>query len=267
MTINCICGLPRSGSTLLTNILNQNPKFKATTTSILPNMLSTMSNLWSTSPEFKQMLSLHRKEMEEKTLETLRAITKAWHGEDKIIFDKSRNWGSNNLLFNQLFPKGKIICLVRDLRNVFSSVEKQHRKNPILDEAQSFGAKTIFERADRMFNKDGLIGSPIQGIEDLLRRDPKNVIFIKYEELVSDPKKIMEGLYKELGMKYFEHDFEDVKNTAEDPDFMYLNKYPHQGEGKVRPCDAIEYKKFVSEDLAKTIMDRFAGFNKAFEYK
>jgi len=264
--MNCITGLPRAGSTLLCNILNQNLKFKATTTSLLCGMIGTMSRLWSTSPEFKQMLSLHREETEESTVRTLRAIAESWHNTDKVVFDKSRGWSSNSLVFNQLFPEGKIICMIRDLRNVFASVEKQHRKNPILDDASSPKSKTIFSRADNMLSPDGLIGLPITGVEDLLRRDSKNVIYIKYEELASDPNKAMEQLYDKLGIDHYEHNFEDVKNTAEDPDFMYLNKFPHKGEGKVIPSDLIEWKKYVSEDLAVTIMERFKGYNKAFGY-
>lgn len=261
--MHALTGLPRSGTTLVCNILNQNNRFNATTTSILPSMLGSMSHLWSTTPEFKQMLSLHKEEMEERAVETLRAIAKTWHNSDKIVFDKSRAWSGMSLEFNQIFTDGKIICLVRDLRNVFASVEKQHRKNPILNQE----GKTIYERADTMFGPTGLIGGPITGVEDLLRRDPKNVIFIKYEDLVSEPLKIMTSLYKYLGYDYFEHNFENVKNTAEDPDFMYLNKYPHKGEGKVTPCDLNEWKKYVSDDLAETIMGRFTNYNKNFGYK
>jgi len=264
--MNVITGLPRAGSTLLCNILNQNPRFHATTTSILSQMLSQISHLWSTSPEFKSMLSLHREEVDERTVRTLRAIAKAWHNTDKVVFDKSRGWSSNALVFNQLFPEGKMICLVRDLRNVFASIEKQHRKNPILDESQTPQAKTIFSRADNMFSPQGIIGAPLTGIEDLLRRTPKGVILIKYEELADNPKKTMQKLYVDLEQDHFEHDFNDVKNTAEDPDFMYLNKYPHKGEGKVNACDIDEWKKYLTTELSMTIMDRFKGYNKAFNY-
>ena len=262
---NVITGLPRSGSTLLCNILNQNPEFHASTTSILLQLINNISLFWSNSPEVKGMLQNNRVETEEKLSRVLKGITKNWYNTDKVIFDKCRGWGSNSLLFNTLF-NGLIICLVRDLRNVFASIEKQHRKYPVLDLAKNNQEKTIYDKADKMFSADGIIGMPILGIEDLIRRKPKNVMFIKYEELSCNPKNVMMQIYERLGIEYHEHDFEDIKNTAQDPDYLYLNKYPHEGSGKILPYNPNEWKAYVSEDLANTIMQRFPQYNSWFEY-
>ena len=59
--INVICGLPRSGSTLLCNILNQNPDFHASSTSPLAQTLGALSQFLSTSPEVKSDLYNDRK--------------------------------------------------------------------------------------------------------------------------------------------------------------------------------------------------------------
>jgi hypothetical protein len=48
-----------------------------------------------------------------------------------FVVDKSREWGVNYGLLNMIFPNPKIICMVRDLRCIFSSMEKNFRKNPI----------------------------------------------------------------------------------------------------------------------------------------
>jgi len=146
-------------------------------------------------------------------------------------------------------------------------LKKQHQKFPLLDEAQDMEGKTLFTRADQMLGPNGIIGAPIVGIEDIIRRKHKNVLFLKCEELADDPKQVMENLYKFLELKNYKHNFDNVKNTATDPDGFYLWKYPHEGDGKVKPLNKDEWKKYISDDLAETIMDRFQFYNKVFKYK
>lgn len=44
--IHLMAGLPRSGSTLMCNILNQNPRFHATSTSGILDIVLTIRNQW-----------------------------------------------------------------------------------------------------------------------------------------------------------------------------------------------------------------------------
>lgn len=268
MKLNVITGLPRSGSTLLTNILNQNPKFFASSTSCVPQFVNGLSFNWSNSIEIKSMLDKDPDATNKRMRDTARATVEAWYAVEnkEIIFDKSRAWASSSLLLQDIFPEAKIIVTVRDLRNVFASVEKQHRKNPILDESTNLIEKTIYNRADKMFSAEGLIGAPILGIEDLARRKPNGVIYVMYESFVQNPQVVMDRIYQEIGESPFDHDFDNVVNTSTDPDGFYLNKYPHKGEGKVEPGDPDEWKKYLSPDLGNTIMTRFADFNKFFGY-
>lgn len=265
--INVITGLPRSGSTLLCNILNQNSKLYATSTSELPRFLSEITNAWTNSIDVKNELNRDREKTEDKMVRTMRAYVEAWHDSDKLVFDKSRGWSNNILMLQKLYPESKTIVMIRDLRNVFASIEKQHRKFPLLDEAGDMTSKTLFNRADTMFAPQGIIGAPIVGIEDIIRRKHKNVLFLKCEELTEAPKKVMENLYKFLELESYDHDFDNVVNTSADPDGFYLWKYPHEGSGKVEPTNQDEWKEYVSDDLARVIMERFEWFNKQFDYE
>jgi sulfotransferase len=48
------------------------------------------------------------------------------------VLDKSRGWGVHFDLLNLIFDEEpKIICLVRDLRQILSSMEKKFRQNLI----------------------------------------------------------------------------------------------------------------------------------------
>ena len=267
--MHVITGLPRSGSTLLCNILNQNPKFWATSTSILPQLVNNMVSQWSTSIEMKGELNQDRQATEDKLKKSLKAFCEEWHSRTDgrtVIFDKSRGWAHSILALRAVYPKSKVLVTVRDLRNVFASVEKQHQKTPLFDDAKTPNDKTLYNRADKLFSPNGLVGSPIVGVEDLLRRK-YGVFFIKYEQLVKFPTEVMREVYDYLGEQQFVHDFSDVKNTATDPDAFYNYKFPHNGSGEVKPDNPEEWKAYISPDLANTIMQRFPFYNNSFGYK
>ena len=269
MKLHVIAGLPRAGSTLLCNVLNQNPRFWATTTSSMPGMLGSISSFWGNSIEVKNLLEKEKDRTERRMLNSLRAFATEWHRRDdsrEVIFDKSRGWSHYFLLLQKLFPEAKIIVPVRDLRAIFASVEKQHRKNPILDFAADGVARGIYQKADGMFGPQGMIGNCIEGVYDLIRRKPKGVIYVSYETFSENPEAVISRIYDELGEERYEHDFKNVVNTAIDCDGHYLNKYPHDGSGEIKPCDKEEWKKYISDDLAQTIMNRFVDYNRFFGY-
>jgi len=269
MKLHVIAGLPRAGSTLLCNVLNQNPRFWSTSTSAMPGMLGTISNFWSNSIEVKNLLEKEKDKTDLRMLNSMRSFVNEWHRRDdgkEVIFDKSRGWAHYFLLIQKLFPDAKIIVPVRDLRGIFASIEKQHRKNPILDLAADGVAKGIYQRADQMFGVQGMIGHCIEGVYDLMRRKPKGVIYLGYETFSESPGVVMDRIYDELGEEKFKHDFDNVVNTAIDCDGHYLNKYPHKGEGKIEPCNREEWKDYISPDLAQTIMSKFVDYNQLFGY-
>ncbi|MGI9411561.1 MAG: sulfotransferase family protein [Hyphomicrobiaceae bacterium] len=266
MKFNVICGLPRAGSTLLCNILNQNPKFHASSTSPIAQEIALKSNYWSNSPEVKSDLVRDREWTEAWMLRSVRSTCtdRYFDKKNKVVFDKGRGWAFHALLLKQAYPDAKIIVMVRDLRAVFASVEKQHQKNPILDHAMNPIEKTVHTRADQMFSPEGIIGGPVNGVLDLIQRRPPGLIVIQYEAFAQNPAMIMERLYAELGAEPFSHDFENVENTSTDLDALYLGKFPHDGSGAVKLQD--DWQQFVSADLAQQIMGRYPGYNKAFSY-
>jgi sulfotransferase len=166
----------------------------------------------------------------------------------------------------KIYPSAKIIVTVRDLRAVFASIEKQHRKNPLVDISGDGISKGIYQTADAMFAPTGMIGHCIEGIMDLIRRKPEGVVYVAYEAFSQNPGAIMGRIYDAIGEAPYKHDFDNVVNTAIDCDGHYLNKYPHKGEGKIEPCNTNEWKDYISPDLAQTIMQRFAAFNQFFGY-
>jgi len=100
-----------------------------------------------------------------------RQMIECWYqNKDGVVFDKSRGWSFNALLLEKIFPEVKIIACVRDLRSVFGSVEKQHRRTPVFDKAMTPNDKTLLARADAMLSPEGLIGQCVLGTHDLMSR-------------------------------------------------------------------------------------------------
>ena len=88
--IHYIGGLPRSGSTLLTNILLQNPKFATTATSSLLDFLLQVRDNWNKLEGHKVY-----EEGQDKWA-VIRAIMQNYHKTDKeVIFDKNRGWSTH----------------------------------------------------------------------------------------------------------------------------------------------------------------------------
>lgn len=258
--MHVIMGLPRSGSTLLCNILAQNPNFQVEHTNILPGLLSQMVGLWSNDPNIKGALGTNPEATVAKVYRCAKGLCDAWNNTDKVVFNKSRGWAHNILLLKKIYPDAKVIVTIRDLREIFASFERQHQKNPLFEQ----GLRPILQRARNIFSGKGMVGSALVGIEDILHRK-QNVFFLKYEDFVRHPDQMMERLYCYLDLPTYEHDFENVVNTATDPDHLYLNKFPHKGEGKVEPKPAT-WPKVISETLAQGIVNGQPWFFEEFKY-
>ena len=124
---------PRAGSTLLQNVMMQNPEIYSTPTSGVIEFLLNARTIYTTGDAFKAQ---DQKEM-----------TKAFHGfcrdglygyfnnltDRPYVIDKSRAWLGNFRFANFIQPGSKAIVMVRDLRGIFASMEKNYRKNPHKD--------------------------------------------------------------------------------------------------------------------------------------
>jgi len=265
--LNAIAGVPRSGSTLLCNILNQNPAFHATDTSAIPEIMGTLTSTISINAEIQGLLAVDSEKTEQRIREAMRALVSSWYSEmDKVVFDKSRGWAFHGVLLADLFPEAKIIATVRDLRNVFGSIEKQHRKAPFFDMATNPMDKTIMQRADVMMSPTGMIGTCVVGLQDLISRCPKRVHVVRFESLAHDPKTNLSEIYEFLELEPYEHDFDNIENVSNEPDHLYLNKFPHNGDGKVEKTDRNAWQEYLTPDLAQMIHSRYPDYNKLFGY-
>lgn len=229
--------------------------------------MRTVSQLWSNAPEIRSELINDQVATDRRMADASRAILESWYKDRaEVVFDKGRGWNTQATLFHYLYPEGKMLVCVRDLREIFASVERQHRANPVLSEAQNPLQETTFARADSFFSPQGLIGHPVVGVEDLLRNHYEWVYLVQYETFVKNPTLVMDRVYAFLGEEPFAHNFENVENKATDTDALYLNKFPHKGEGKIEERKTT-WQEVVPQDIAGLIMNRYANYNRELGYR
>ena len=123
-----ISGLPRAGSTLLSAILRQNPRFHAGVSSPLAAFFSSLVSQVSVGSEWSAQVTVsQRRRLLLGLFESYYADLSA---EKQVVFDTNRVWTSRLPALLDLFPQAKVIACVRNVAWVMDSIERLYRKNP-----------------------------------------------------------------------------------------------------------------------------------------
>ena len=236
--LHVISGLPRSGSTLLSALLRQNPRFSAAMSSPVAALCGGMLPQMNGGAEFGVFFDDARR----RTM--LRGIFDAYYAhapDGNVVFDTNRSWTARAALLMTLYPDARIICCVRDIGWLIDSIERMLNKNP-LQLSRVFGFKpgsSVYARAETLMNSDtGLIGVAWSSMREAWFSDfADRLIVIPYDTLVREPEKTLRRLYGEVGEPYFQHDFDNV--VYDEPDYDAAIGMP--GLHKVR--EKVEYKE------------------------
>lgn len=246
-----ISGLPRSGSTLLSAILRQNPKFYADITSPVQGLTASAINV-VTNGESNHLIS------EEKRKTILRGLFNSFYSDVKqpIIFDTSRVWTSRTSLLKELFPQTKIVCCVRDLFWILDSFERITTKNSLYGATLTDreACQTVTTRCDALMDvkKEGQVVKPYYHLEEGLLLNPDMLLLVEYESLCREPESTMQEVYKFIDKPYFDHDFSNVEYKNEVFDHSLNMKSLHT----VRKQVTWEERLSI---LPKSIFAKYAG--------
>ena len=231
-----IAGMPRSGSTLLANILAQNPRFHTTGTSGIMDIMFGVRNSWGNLIEFKAAPN------EAAEIRVLRGILESYYADtDKaVIFDKCRGWLSLlEMAESILGRKAKVLVPVRDLRDILASFEKLWRENAKLkqigQESQNyFKYQTVEGRTETWMKPDQPVGLAYNRIKDALVRGYRDrMYFVDFENLTSHPREELRDIYDFLEEEHFEHNFNHVEQVTWEDDSVHGFKDLHTIRHKV----------------------------------
>ena len=203
-----LVALPRSGNTLFASILNQNPEIATTANSITLEIMKDLFLLKNTDV-FKNFPD--HKSLDNVLDNVFNLYYKDWP--QRIIIDRgpaltSANPGNFELMQKHFKPGFKCIVLLRDLMEVLASYMKWYTENPN-SFVNKFG-KTDEEKLLGLMKEEGAIVKEIKSIQTA-HNYPNICHFIRYNDMVANPKKIFQELYKFLDEPYYPHYFENLK--------------------------------------------------------
>ncbi len=216
--LHVISGLPRSGSTLLSALLRQNPRFSAAMTSPVAMLCGSLQQKMSGGGEFSVFFDDARRSA------MLRGLFDSYYDslpDDHVVFDTSRSWTGKAACLGALYPQSRIICCVREIGWIIDSVERMLTKNP-LQLSRIFGFKrgaSVYSRVETLMNSEtGLIGLAWSTLREAwFGEHAKRLIVIPYDHLASNPREVLDKLYAALGEPPFAHDFDNA--TYDEPDY------------------------------------------------
>jgi sulfotransferase len=235
-------GLPRSGSTLLCNILAQNPAIHATATSGCMDVLCGIRVGWDRHIEHKT--NPDRAENERRKLNVLRAVLQAYHAEvnKPVIIDKCRGWiAMLEMAEFILGHKAKVIVPVRDVPDVLSSFEKLHRRQSSTRQTRGeaenyFQFQSIEGRCEFWMRPDQPVGLAVNRIHDALTRGfADRMHFVRFADLTSKPRETLNSIYSFLGLAPIEHDFNHVEQVTREDDSEHGFEGLHDIRPRVQP--------------------------------
>tara|TARA_R100001460_G_scaffold49854_3_gene88123 strand:- start:890 stop:1705 length:816 start_codon:yes stop_codon:yes gene_type:complete len=261
--------LPRAGSTLLQNILGQNPDFYVTPTSGVLELLFAARTNYTNDKAFQAQDS---ELMKKGWLNFCRQGVEGFFNgitDKKYIVDKSRGWGIHYDFLNSFYPNPKIVCMVRDLRSIYASMEKNFRKNPDKDSGIVNWGKmegtTTFKRVD-IWAQNPPIGIAVERLQQMINEGiDKNILFIRFEDLTSNPQIELDKVYDFFEVGKYQHDFQNVEQLTQEDDTVHGIFGDHTIRKEVKPVPKT-YNQYLGEDLSQSIVNTYPWFYDYFQY-
>ena len=263
--------MPRSGSTILQNIIGQNPDFYVTPTSGVLELLFGARINFTNSPEFKaQDIKLMEQGFkgfcQGGMFSFYNAIT-----DKKYVMDKSRGWGVYRPFLNEIYPNPKIICMVRDLRSIVSSYEKIYRKNALRQDSirndSTAQGTSVYKRVDEWVHPQNAIGRALERLQEINHLGySEKILFVKYEDLCIYPEREIKRIYDYLEIPFYEHDFNNVEQITTEDDSVYgLTSDLHT----IRPrleSNGQDFREILGKDICQWIRTTFSWYFELFSY-
>jgi sulfotransferase len=263
--------MPRSMSTLMQCILNQHPEIQATQTDpVLEYLYGARMNYTNTSEVKAMDKVLAANTWKGFCQGGLNGYAEAYTTKPNLCI-KTRGGTIHYRWFEEFMPyKPKMICMVRNLKSIFASMEKLYRKNqshhqPIQNHAEMKGTST----AKRI---DAWVAGPPVGLalerlnQCFLEGINQEVLYIRAEDLTSYPQKEMDKIYQYLGIAPCKHDFDNVEQTIKEDDSVYgLTSDLHTIRQKVQPLTP-DYNTVLGKQVCDWIDNNFAWYQQGFGY-
>ena len=196
-----LSGIPRSGSTLLTSLLNQRPDTYASPTSNLCDTMGAAVQAWESNPTTKAQGGSKRD-----LRRILKSIADARYDTDKLVFDKGRGWPAPQIMetMEKVTGSVKIVATVRPVAECLASFIR-------------ISSEEVTDTKD--FCKNSHLAQHLFGAYAQLKAGyearPENFLFIDYYDLIDNTQEQMDRIADFVGIDHFSHDRNNVPPSNE----------------------------------------------------
>jgi len=190
--------------------------------------------------------------------------------EQSVVIDKNRAWVARvPYIEGYIKQPAKIICPVRDIEEVLTSMITMIRRNPykegnprinFIDEQLVKLNIPINDdnRCEYIAGPDGILGQSLNAImEGINAGFGDRFYYVEYKNLVNKPQDTLNKIYQFLGEEPFEHTFDGLGNSNRERD---METYGLEDMHEVRSV-----LKSTSKDptkvLSKYVLDKCQGMD------
>lgn len=206
-----LSGLPRSGSTVLSALLDQNPSIHAEGFSGLCQIM------WDAQascfgPAYEALQASGRTQTADEIMAAIPHIYYQ-HVEKPIVLDKCRTWmlPDNVAMLRRFITRDpKIIVLTRPVDEVLQSFARIRELNGLDPDVPEL----IVPNTDPLMR-------PLAGVEYAKHSGDPAFLVIEYSDLCSDPLGTVQAIYEHCGWEPFLHDFDHIVNRHPEDDRVY----------------------------------------------
>lgn len=254
---NFDCGLPRSGSTLLSAILDQHPYIHASVASPVCKIMGDVCNTFYDNDSYT--LTLANQVGPDNVLQNIIENYYQFVNEP-IVVDKNRLWSREiDLITRYIERKPKIICTVREPLDILASfvrlVEKQPRDNFVDRYLISLDAElNTHNRCKALMGSGGMVYDYLQclntafwsGFGDL-------IMLVEYDDLTCNTEEVLDNVVSFLGAPKYKFDLDNVEpRQKENSDHLISGL--HSVRKKVKKIDR-SYKDTLPSSIIEEYKD------------
>lgn len=235
-TLHFLSGLPRTGSTVLACLLNQHPDVYASPTSPLVDLLQ---GLDSKITELRRRYSGFSREQE---LNLHRAMLERFyqHIPRRFVFDKHRGWPGTIPALSMFIAQPKIICTVRPIAEVITSVlvllAHAGASDNFLDQGLRARGLPVGTTNRAMLLWQEYIAPLHRTISLAKKRYPDVIGIVRYHDLVTTPLATLAKIESFAGLPpCSSYDLNNISNgTPEDDQELWGIPGLHQVRAQLR---------------------------------
>jgi sulfotransferase len=202
-----VTGLPRAGSTLLCQLLDQHPDIHCEgRSSPLCNTLLGIRRMVSDDTFFLSQLDTAFETSYAHLASAMQGFLRGWHHDAStaVVVDKNRAWLHAIELLLHIEPEARLIVCLRDLGQIYGSIEAQHQRTILVDFIDHLADYDRFGRADMLFAKDKAIGAPLislHAVPDLPKQGSGAALFRAVRRPHGEAGRLLSHIFSWLGCR------------------------------------------------------------------